>query len=99
MEHRIYSCFRIKLLGLVGRWHDSGMVTFIGVIRIGQNLDGSQLSEDISWFVSNGQPGRQSEADGLFTAIGHHSGPPVRARGSNALSAGRYFARRCTQNG
>lgn len=72
LEQRTYSCFRITVLGLASRWQDSGMTSLIKVRRIRQNLDGTQFSQDISYFVSNSEPTRQSEADELFDAIRQH---------------------------
>ena len=78
LEQRTYSCFRINPLALAVRWQDSGIATLIRVRRIRQKLDGTQFSQDISYFVSNNQPSRQSEADELFDAIRQHSGSPFR---------------------
>ncbi|WP_041341303.1 ISAs1 family transposase [Runella slithyformis] len=53
LEERTYSCFSINPLALDLRWKDSGMATFICVKRIRQNLDGTQLTEEVSYFISN----------------------------------------------
>ena len=78
LEQRTYSCLRINPLTVALRWKDSGLATIIMVKRIRQNLDGTPLSESMSYFVSNTAPTTQSEADELFDAIRQHSGPPFR---------------------
>ena len=44
----------------------------IRVKRSRQNLAGSLLSEEVSYFLSNGQPTTQAQADELFDAIRFH---------------------------
>lgn len=72
LEERTYSCFSINPLALDLRWKDSGMATFICVKRIRQNLDGTQLTEEVSYFISNTEPTTQSQADELFDALRQH---------------------------
>ena len=72
LEQRTYSCFRVNPLALALRWKDAGIVTFIRVKRVRQKLDGSQLSEEVSYFISNVQPTNQAGANELFDAIRQH---------------------------
>lgn len=72
LEQRTYGCFRINPRALALRWQDSGMATCIRVKRIRQPLNGSQPTEEISYFISNTQPTTPTEADELFDAIRQH---------------------------
>jgi predicted transposase YbfD/YdcC len=72
LEQRTYSCFNVNPLALAIRWKDSGVSTLIRVNRIRQKLVGTQRSEEVSYFLSNAQPTKQTEADDLFDAIRQH---------------------------
>ena len=79
IDQRSYRCFTLAGTTFAPRWKDAGLNTLLIVKRSRQNLDGSVLSEEVSYFLSNAQPTTQAQADELFDAIRHHSGPPVRA--------------------
>ena len=72
IEQRSYRCFTLAGSVLAPRWKDAGLKTLIIVKRSRQNLDGSLLSEEVSYFLSNGLPTTQAEADELFDAIRRH---------------------------
>ncbi len=69
LEQRSYSCFGVNPLALAARWKDAGLVTFIRVERVRQRLDGSQLWEEVSYFLRTSQPTTQAAANELFDAI------------------------------
>ena len=72
VEQRTYGCFTVSPLALASRWKEAGISTLIRVQRNRQRVDGSRLSEEVSYFLSNSQPTSQPEADELFDAIRHH---------------------------
>jgi len=72
IDQRNYCCFRLKPLALAPRWQDAGISTLIRVNRIRQRLDGSQRTEEVSYFLSNTQPATSQEAYELFDAIRQH---------------------------
>ena len=72
IDQRSYRCFTLAGSVLAPRWKEAGLNTLIIVKRSRQNLDGSLLSEAVSYFLSNSQPTIQAEADELFDAIRRH---------------------------
>ena len=87
IDQRSYRCFTLGGCILARRWKDAGLKTLFVVKRSRQNLDGILLSEEVSYFLSNGLPATQAETDELFDAIrrhwriepGHRSGNGLRA--------------------
>ena len=92
VEQRTYGCFAVSPLALAPRWKDAGMRTLIRVQRIRQKLAGSQLTQEVNYFLSNAQPTNQSEADELFDAIRHHWRVEPGRRSGDASSAGRNLS-------
>ena len=72
IDQRSYRCFTLVGSVLAPRWKNAGLKTLLIVKRSRQNLDGSLLSEDVSYFLSNRLPTTQAEADELFDAIRRH---------------------------
>lgn len=72
VEQRSYSCFSLNPTALAPRWKDAGLSTLIRVKRIRHKLNGDQLSEEESYFLSNMPPANQQEAEELFDAIPQH---------------------------
>ena len=72
IDQRSYRCFTLAGSVFAPRWKDGGLNTLIIVKRIRQSLDGTLLSEEESYFLSNSRPTTQAEADELFDAIRFH---------------------------
>ena len=72
IDQRSYRCFTLAGSIFAPRWNNAGLNTLIRVKRSRQNLAGSLLSEEVSYFLSNGQPTTQAQADELFDAIRFH---------------------------
>lgn len=72
IDQRSYRCFTLAGSVFAPRWKDGGLNTLIIVKRIRQSLDGTLLSEEESYFLSNSRPTTQAEADELFDAIRCH---------------------------
>ena len=72
IDQRHYSSLPVNPLALAVQWKHAGISRLIRVNRIRQGLDGSQRSEEVSYFLSNVQPANLQEAHGLFDAIRQH---------------------------
>ncbi len=72
IDQRHYCCLAVSPFAVALRWKDAGISTLIGVKRIRQGIDGSERTEEVSYFLSNAQPANQTEADELFDAIRQH---------------------------
>ncbi|GAB2803289.1 hypothetical protein GCM10027275_56470 [Rhabdobacter roseus] len=72
IEQRSYCCFPLNTTSFAPRWKDAGISILIRVQRIRQKLDGSPLSEEVNYFLSNLLPTTQKDANELFEAIRHH---------------------------
>ncbi len=66
---RTYASYSLPPDALAPRWRKAGMGTLIKVSRSRQNPDGSQISQETCYCVSNAQPADQTGADELFDAI------------------------------
>lgn len=53
LESRHYTCFKIGPTALDARWQDAGLRTLLCVRRSRQNLDGSNPTTVVSYFLSN----------------------------------------------
>ena len=72
LEQRTYCCFKLNSSALAPRWMQAGIITLIQVKRTRQSLGDSQLTEEVSFFLSNHQPVNQTQANELFDAIRQH---------------------------
>lgn len=72
VEERSYTCYLLKPNVLVARWREAGMRACIKVDRSRKRLDGSQISQETCYYVTNACPTNQAEADELFDAIRRH---------------------------
>ena len=72
IDQRSYRCFTLAGCVLAPRWKNAGLKTLVIVKRMRQNLAGSLLSEEVSYFLSNSRPTTQAEAEELFDAIRRH---------------------------
>ena len=72
VDQRSYSCYTLAGPILALRWKDAGLKTVIIVKRNRQELKGNLLSQEVSYFLSNGPPTTQGEAEELVDAIHHH---------------------------
>lgn len=70
LEQRTYRCVQVGVPALAPRWRKAGLTTLVWVVRSREKL--GVVSEQVSYFVSNQQPGRQQDADELFDAIRQH---------------------------
>ncbi len=72
IDQRSYACYDLRPDALAARWSKAGMGTCIEVSRSRKGLDGSPMSEETCYYVSNARPTNQAEADELFDAIRRH---------------------------
>ena len=72
LEDRSYACFSLPPDALDARWRKVGMGTCIEVSRSRKGLDGSPISQETCYYVSNARPDNQAEAEELFDAIRRH---------------------------
>ena len=72
LDQRSYACYCLQPNALAVRWRKTGMDTCIEVNRKRKGLDGKQISQETSYYVSNANPASQAEAEELFDAIRQH---------------------------
>ena len=72
LDQRSYACYCLRPNALAVRWRKTGMDTCIEVNRKRKGLDGKQISQETSYYVSNANPASQAEAEELFDAIRQH---------------------------
>lgn len=72
LDQRRYACYDLRPDALADRWRKAGMKTCIEVIRSRKSLDGSKISQETCYYVSNARPANQAQAEELFDAIRRH---------------------------
>jgi predicted transposase YbfD/YdcC len=72
VDQRTYACHSLATGALAARWRKVGMSTCIKVTRNRRGLDGSLVSQETCYYVSNALPRTQAEAEELFDAIRRH---------------------------
>jgi len=72
VDQRRYGCFKVRPTALATRWKETGITTVVQVKRSRQRLDGRELTEEVSYFLSNTQPLNPQQAGELFDAIRQH---------------------------
>lgn len=72
LDQRTYACHSLVRGGLAARWRKVDMRTCVKVTRIRKGLDGSPVSQETCYYVSNAHPATQAQADELFDAIRRH---------------------------
>ncbi len=72
IDQRSYACYELRPDALAARWRKAGMGTCIEVSRTRKGLDGSLISQETCYYVSNARPADQTQANELFDAIRRH---------------------------
>ena len=72
IDQRSYACYELRPDALAPRWRKVGMGTCVQVTRVRNRLDGSRISQETCYYVSNARPTNQPEAEELFDAIRRH---------------------------
>ncbi len=72
LDQRTYACYNLDTDALAARWRKAGMGVCIEVSRVRKSLNGSHISQETCYYVSNARPDSQAEADELFDAIRRH---------------------------
>lgn len=72
LDERSYTCYCLPPDALAPRWQKAGMGTLIEVSRSRKKLDGSLVSQETCYYVSNALPISPAEAEELFDAIRGH---------------------------
>lgn len=72
LDQRSYTSYSLPPDALAPRWQKAGMGTLIEVSRSRKKLDGSLVSQETCYYVSNARPASQAEAEDIFNAIRGH---------------------------